>query len=378
MRKKDFLFLLFSFIVWRVILFAFLFLATRAVPLQRNFLGGGEANYLVSPWLWSWLNFDGEHYLTIAQIGYQPLTYFYFPIFPVVAKFVGGILGGGFINLAVGGLIVSNASFFIALIGLWKLVEKDFGVIVARLTILLMLFFPTSFYFGSYYTESIFLALTVWAFYFVRKDNWVYGGIAGSISTAARIIGVALAPAFLVEYWQGKKKNLLKLASILFVPAGIAVYMYYLGVKTGDPLNFLNTVSIFGGQRSSSFILLPQVFYRYFFKILPFVNYGYMPNFFTTYLELTTAVLFLGLAVLAFWKLRKSYAVYLALGYLIPTLSGSFSSLPRYVVVLFPAFILASLYVKNWPQVWKVVLFSVLFTGLGLATCLFVRGYWVS
>lgn len=378
MKKSDLLFILASFLIWRVMLFIFLLIAFKYLPLQNNFLGGGRQNYLASPWLWSWVNFDGEHYLSIAQMGYQPLTYFFFPIFPILCGFVGRMIGGNFASLAAGGLLVSNISFLVALIGVWKITEMDFGKRVARLAVLLLLFFPTSYYFGSYYTESVFLVLAVWAYYFIRKDKWIWGGVAGGISTAARIIGVALFPSFAWEFLKSKKKTFFKIVATFLVPAGILVYMYYLYVKTGDPLNFLNTVSIFGAQRSSNFVLLPQVFYRYFFKILPSLNYSYFPLVFTTYLELFSSIIFLTLSIFSFWKLRGGYAIYLLLGYLIPTLSGSFSSLPRYVLVLFPGFILMAIYLSKLSKFWKIVVFSVLFIGLGLATTLFLRGYWVS
>lgn len=378
MKKSDLLFIFMSFLIWRVTLFVFLFLATRYVPLQKDFLGGGMQNYLTNPWLWSWANFDGEHYLSIAQTGYHPLSYFFFPVFPIVCRFVAGLAGGGFAGLAASGLFVSNVSFFIALIGVWKIAEMEFDRKVAKYTVLLLLFFPTSYYFGSYYTESIFLAVAVWSFYLIRRKVWLYGAVAAAISTAVRIVGVALFPAFLAEFWQDKRKNVWKFLAICLVPAGLIIYMYYLKIKTGDPLIFLNTVSIFGQQRSSSFVLLPQVFYRYFFKIIPSLTYSYFPVVFTTYMEIITAIVFLAISIFAFWKIRLSMAVYLASGYLIPTLSGSFSSLPRYVLVLFPAFILCAVYLQKLPVAWRVLMFSILFIGLGLATMLFLRGYWVS
>ncbi|MGB6882196.1 MAG: hypothetical protein WBD86_02760, partial [Microgenomates group bacterium] len=80
LESKKFIFR--SFVFWRVLLFLFLFLAIGIVPLQQNFLGGGLSSYLRSPYLWAWGNFDGEHYLSIAFKGYQPLTYFFFPVYP--------------------------------------------------------------------------------------------------------------------------------------------------------------------------------------------------------------------------------------------------------------------------------------------------------
>ncbi len=378
MKKSDLLFIFSSFVIWRVALFVFLFIAIKYVPLQKNFLGGGMQNYLSNPWFWSWINFDGEHYLSIAQMGYQPLTYFFFPIFPVVSRFIGNLIGGGFFNLALAGLVVSNVSFFVALIGLWKLAKMEFDKTIANYTVLLLLLFPTSYYFGSYYTESIFLAVIVWSFYMIRKDKWMYAGTLGGISTAIRIIGVALLPSFAIEMWQRKRKNFLMFLGTILVPLGILIYMYYLNIKTGDPLNFLNTISIFGAQRSSTFIILPQVFYRYIFKIIPALNFQYFPSFFTTFLEIFSALSFLFLSILSFWKTRLSYAVYLSLGYIIPTMSGSFSSLPRYVLILFPAFILSAVYVRKLSRIWRALVFSILSVCLAVATMMFTRGYWVS
>lgn len=170
----------------------------------------------------------------------------------------------------------------------------------------------------------------------------------------------------------------LSILSLVFAPIGLFVYMLYLEKTTGDPLEFFHSIGIFGEQRSSSFILLPQVFYRYVFKILPAINYNYFPVVFTTWLEFMTGILFTLLSVLSFVRLRLSYAIYLAFGFLIPTLAGSFSSLPRYVLVLFPAYILMSMYLSKTSRSTKILTYIVLIVNLSIATALFTRGYWVS
>ena len=383
MNSKDIKFLVNVFLSWRVLLFVFLFLSIGTYALQMNFLGGGLTSYLKAPYLWSWINFDGEHYLAIAYRGYQPLTYFYFPLFPLITKFAGLTLGRSYTSLAISGLLVSNISLILALVGFWKLVLMDYKKGIAKVAIILLLLFPTSFYFGSFYTESTFLMLAVWSFYFARKKSWFLAGILGAFSTATRIVGLALVPALLLEAWLQKRKeerfNLLPAAfGILLVPLGLFLYMYFLKLTTGDALEFLHSVTIFGQQRSSSLILLPQVFYRYIFKILPNLNYDYFPVVFTTFLEFLVASVFSVLSVLSFFRLRLSYAVYLALGYLIPTFSGSFSSLPRYTLVLFPAFMLLSIYLSKAPRALQVISYSLLFICLAIATALFVRGYWVA
>ncbi|MBU0845989.1 hypothetical protein KKH23_02175 [Patescibacteria group bacterium] len=340
-------------------------------------------SYLKQPFLWAWGNFDGEHYLSIAYQGYQPLTYFFFPVYPLTIAFIAKFLGESFASLAVSGLLISNISFFVALVGLWKLIELDYKKDIARLTILLLLVFPTSFYFGSIYTESLFLALAVWSFYCARKRKWIAAGTLGVLLTATRVVGLAIVPVLLVEAYlqrkEKKKSNLYLVAlGILLSVFGIFAYMIYLNKVTGDPLEFFHNVSIFGQQRSSSLVLLPQVFYRYFFKILPNISYSYFPIVFVTYLEIVTALMFLVLTIASFFRLRLSYAFYLAVGYIIPTLSGSFSSFHRYVLILFPAFILSAIWLSKRKKWVKVIIFSILILGLLVATSLFTRGFWVA
>jgi Gpi18-like mannosyltransferase len=383
MKPESKKFLLKAFIFWRILLFALLFFAVGAVSLQQNFLGGDLAGYLKAPYLWAWANFDGEHYLSIAYQGYLPLTYFYFPAYPLITRFFANLFNQSFSSLAISGFLVSNISLFLALIGFWKIIRLDFQKNIAKLTIILLLVFPTSFYFGSLYTESLFLALVIWSFYFARKQKWLLAGILGAVLTATRVVGITLVPALIVEVWLQKRKNkkldlFWPIVGILLVPLGLFAYMYYLKVVTGDPLEFFHSVSIFGQQRSQNLILLPQVFYRYFFKVLPNLNYGYFPVVFTTFLEIVAAIVFLVLTIVSFFKLRLSYAFYLAAGYLIPTLSGSFSSLPRYVLVLFPGFILMAVWLSKKSRWLRTAFLLILFLALGIATALFVRGYWVA
>lgn len=380
MNRSESFFIFKLVVLWVIGLFLIVFLAVKFLPVQKDFLGGGLSNYLSNPYFWAWGNFDGEHYLAIAQNGYQPLTYFFFPVYPIAIKLVSFLFGKSLFNLQVSGIFVSLGSFILGLVGLYKLIRLDSKAGIAKLSVILLLIFPTSFFLVSVYTESLFFALTVWSFYFARKGKWHLAGILGAFSTATRIIGLAVVAGLVVEVFLSRKENKNILLPLLEVGAsilGIGFYMYFLWAKTGDPLNFLHTVGIFGAQRSDNFIMLPQVFYRYLFKVLPSINYAVLTSFFPPVLEFFTAVVFLGISILAFWKTRLSYAVYLALGYLIPTLSGSFSSLPRYVLILFPTFLILAEYVRGK----KVFLFAfglVSFILLAISFALFSRGYWIS
>lgn len=370
MSKKDLSFILYSFLSWRILLFVILFFAVKFVPLQQNFLGGGIQAYLKSPWLWSWANFDGEHYLSIAKDGYHLAEQAFFPLYPLLIK----LLGGGVWS----GLILSNTSFFLALVGLFKLLRIDYSDKVSKLAVMLLLLFPTSFYFGAVYTESIFLCFVVWSFYFYRKGNILLASFLGMFASATRVIGVVLLPIYLLELLKDKVRWNKKHLWLLLIPLGLVGYIFYLNRVYGDPLMFLHALPAFGEQRSSTPILLPQVIYRYIFKILPNLNYSYFAGTFTAIMEFVVGILFLIVSVISFFKLRLSYAMLLTLGYIIPTLSGSFSSLPRYVLILFPAFILFSVWLNKVPRIIRIICYTILFVSLIISLSLFSRGFWLA
>lgn len=374
-------FIVFAFLIWKLGLFLVLFLAARFVPLQTNFLGGGLAGYLANPNLWAWANFDGEHYLSIAQNGYGFGERAFFPLFPILIKYAGELIGGSLMSFNIAGNIVSNLSFLIGLTGLYKLVGMDHPNKISKLTVVVLLLFPTSFYFTAVYTESLFFALAVWSFWFARSKKWLPASLLGILLCATRFVGLIVLPALLVEWFvqnRAKKNFLGTFPSVLVaIPTGLLAYMYYLQRTTGDMFAFFTSLATFGEQRSSHLIILPQVFYRYIVKILPNLKITFFPVVFTTIFEFAVGILFLMVSTYSFFVQRFSYATFLFLGYLIPTFSGSLSSMPRYVIVLFPVYILLAKYLsKSKILLFAFCLLSVIL--LIISFSLFARGYWLA
>ena len=382
MNKKEITTIITLFIVWKLVELSFASLGKLLFPLQTDFLGGGLLNYLRQPFFWSAINFDGEHYLAIAREGYLPLTYFYFPLYPLIIRSFSLAIGGSYISYAVSGLFISNILLLVGLFGLYKLGQMFFDTRQVMLSIVLILVFPTAFFLGAYYNETLFFALAVWSFYFSLKRRWLFSFALCGMATATRLVGVALAISLIYEYLIENKKKIITLTSFLYsaLPVfGIVCYSTYLQISTGDFLAFIHNIEIFGGQRTSKIVLLPQVFYRYFFKIIPAVNYSYFPQVYVTFLELAVALLFLLAGYFVYKKMKMSFFIFYILAYLIPTFSGSFSSLPRYVLVIFPVFLVAGYYismVRN--KSIRYLIFSLLLLSNFLAQALFVRGYFVS
>ena len=338
------------------------------------------------PLVWTWGGFDGVHYLTIAENGYVAgHTQAFFPVFSQLIRLVKGFLG---VNILESGLIVANAASLLAVLVFWRLLRLDYSQTLSRRILWLFLLFPTSFYLVSVYSEGLFLALVFLSFLAARKGNWLVAGLVGAVASATRPVGVFLFPALLVEFWEQKKikneklktkKFLMRDAAdfmaICLVPLGLGVYMIYLQQHFGDALMFLHSQPAFGADRSDRIVLLYQVLWRYI-KMLMTVQLGSL-LYFRVLQELVSSLVFLILAVVSFKKVRLSYAVFAILSFITPTLTGTFSSMPRYVLVMFPAFIVLGKWFENRDRLWRFWIgLSVIL--LIIDVSLFLTGRWVA
>lgn len=385
------IFLLFS--VWRITLFAIAYLAIVLIPKW-----GGRYPYWdtvlditrLPSWVWSFGGFDGVHYLRIAQDWYSSAnSQAFFPLYPLLIKFFNVLPKNSALDLRVfvdpsyfhTGLILSNVFFFFAILYFYKLLRRDFNKKVSFWSVILLLLFPTSFFFGAIYSESLFLLLTVASIYYARKRNFLLAGILAGLASATRILGLALLPLIFVEFYlylkSGKKIAIVeKIKSILgmiVAPAGAVLYMIYLKITAGNYLYFLAVQPGFGAERSAQpFILLPQVIYRYL-KIFLTV-YPISIEYLNAVLEFVFALVPILLLVLFWKKMRLSYWLFTLVVLILPTLTGTFSSMPRYALMGFLLF--------PWiaSRLGKYFVFvSIILGFLGaILVALFTRGYWVA
>lgn len=379
--KSDIFKILALFLIWRVILILVYFFSIKFIPLAYidRFLGGGPINYQLLPQLFSWANFDGEHYLSIAIFGYKGLEQAFFPVFPMLISFLAKPFSTDLLSALIYstffGLLISNISFFLSLLFLYKLIILDFSKKIAFLTIIILLVFPTSFYFGSLYNESLFLILSLGSFYFARKKRFFLSMCFGIISSATRIFGLLLLPTLLIEVYQ-KKEKFSSWLWILLIPAGLVIYMLYQYLTVGDPLAFYKLQKLVGEQHQSGITLLPQVYFRYIkmFLTVDIQN----PIYQTIIFEFLVGILFFILPIIGYFKkVRLSYLFYAMAGFLLPTIQGSFSSVPRYVIVFFPSFIVLALIVESLPKFLRIFVLTISALLLMMETALFLRGYWV-
>lgn len=368
--------------MWRIGLLGVITVSVLLLPLGNSdrFLGGGPKNYTNLPIIFSWANFDGEHFLSIAVFGYNERQQAFFPVYPgLIAIISYPFRTDLFSSLLFGtlaGIGVSAISFFFALYFLFKLIRIDYSEKISWWVIYLILIFPTSFFFGAVYSEALFLLEVILSFYFARNKRWGLAAIFGVLASATRVFGVILLPALLIELYtqKGKVRDLIK---ILCIPIGLIIYMIYQKINSGDPFAFYNLQFTIGEQRQSQIILLPQVIYRYFKMILTVDITN--PIYQTILLEFISGIVFILLPIIGYFKkVRYSYLVYSIIGVLLSPLQGSFSSVPRYVIVLFPAFIVLSLLISSQTKLIRIAVILILIIFLIFESSLFFRGYWVA
>jgi len=380
--RKEVIKIIGLFLAWKLLLIVSLAIAINLMPLgyKDRYLGGGLSNYTVAPNVYSWANFDGEHYLSIAIIGYKGLEQAFFPVYPLLVAFLAHPFFYDFYSALLYstliGILISNLSLLLALVILFDLLRIDYSKRISFLTLVLILVFPTSFFLGAVYSESIFLLISVASFYSARKGHWLIASLLGALASATRIFGILLLPAFILEAIQ-QKAPLRNWFWIMLIPLGLLSYMYYQWISVGDPFAFYHLQKIVGEQHQSGVTTLPQVYFRYT-KMLLSVDPG-NPIFQTIALEFFVGVLFFALPIYGYFqKMRWSYIFFALTGFLAPTIQGSFSSVPRYVIVFFPSFLALAIWLDSKSKLIKgtIILLSIL--GLLVESILFLRGYWVS
>lgn len=363
------------FLIWRIVIFMVGYFASLRFPdnLDVPFHQG------VWPILSIWSVYDVDWYTTIAEFGYliNPHTYVFFPLYPMLVRIFSHLQ----INFDLSAMLVSNIFLFLSLIFFYKLVRLDYSEELSWRTIIYLLLFPTAFYLGVGYTESLYLFLVLASFYFARQNKWILAGIMAGFLSATRLVGVIMFVVLIVEYLEQIKWNLkkikLNILAILLAPIGLITYMYLLYNRLQDPLKFLSAYENSDWDRSP---LNLQVFKTIVDNIKEIVNFSKILNLDFTYyyaiIDTLPLLLFIGLGVWILIKVRKSYATFIFLSLLPPLLSGSLTSINRFLLVLFPAFIVLAIIGENKYINWLIVVFSSLM--LGAFVSAFVNGWWVA
>lgn len=374
-RLFQFKYILLFLILFRFLDFLISYLSTKFIPYLGFFpLKNDLFSYDLPHFISSFGNFDGIHYILIAKYGYSMYEQAFFPLYPVLIRLFSFITH----NEVFSGILISNLCLLVAIYFLPKLLREikipDKNIFW---TLIFLLLFPTSFFLNSLYTESLFLMLFVLSLYFYLKKRYFLSSIFSIFLSLTKFMGVFISVIYL-SIIKGEK-NVIKLAPILASFLGLFLYSFYLFRTTGDPFFFLNSQPFFGGNRSTSLIFFPQVVFRYL-KILFSQEFNF--QYFVAFMELIFfVVILITLLIFTFYSMKKKNRVLIAvnlfslINLLVPTLTGTFQSLPRYALISLGFFIALS-YIQNNFIKTLILLIFILFHVILLS--FFAQGYFIS
>jgi len=330
---------------------------------------------------------DGQHYLFLADRGYSSsgISSTFYPLFPLLISLFNSL----FNNILFSGLFVSNVLSFLGGVIFYMFVKKLFNKKTAFLSLIILLSFPTAFYFNVVYSESLFFFLSVAFFYFLYKKKLFTASIFAFFLPMTRGVGILILVPFIIfmitNFKNYKKisiptfnkpiniyfaKELFFLLSPLF---GILIYFIFMKASTGDLFSAFESQEAFVGVYSLNSVFNPKQFMD-----LLFFEKVSLHGFSNSTLYRISFMLYLISLPLVYKKTDKTLFSFVLVMGLTPLL-GSFIGYLRYLLVIFPIFIALSRFFDTkkgryllYPYISLSISLMVLFS------IMHVLNYWVS
>lgn len=343
------------FIIWFISVLLIAFFSFSSIPNSGKFTD----NFFESL-----ANWDGGHYLGIAEAGYsEKYQYAFFPLYPLAIRALNSVTENSLLSV----ILIGVSATFLGLHLLFRLIAYDFDKKIAEKTLIFFLLFPTSFFLLTAYTEGLFFFLSVSAFYFLRQNKLSISISAAALASATRLVGLAVVAAILIEIISKQGFNR-RNWYIIFAPLGFIIYCIFLYTQTGDPFYFITAENHW--QRS---LAVPGIG---FWEALKNAAAGkFIISNYNILLDLIFAIFGIGFAIRSVRFLPPSLSIYSLLSVAFPLFTPTLLSIPRFLLPIFPIFILMA-FIKNR---YVLFLFQILSTGLlAIFTALFISGYWVS
>ncbi|MGQ4334105.1 hypothetical protein [Streptomyces hayashii] len=225
----------------------FMYLLDSAGDFRRRhprFGGGAHAWDVLASW-------DGWWYQQVAAHGYTPAlipdpngtalitlqgnSAAFFPLYPATMRLVSDCTGLG---LYGSGMLVSVLASFVAALGIHAVTARFGGRRAGLAAAGLWAVWPGSGTEWSGYSESLYVALAVWACHCVMSDRWLTAGVLTFAAGLSRPTAVALIAALTVAALLALHRRRDDLArpwtAILIAPLGLVGYLLWVGDQMGD------------------------------------------------------------------------------------------------------------------------------------------------
>lgn len=302
-----------------------------------------------------WGAWDTGWYVDLALHGYQQTVgrdgqanWAFFPAYPALARTISYLTG---VSVFEAMLVVSNTSFFAALILIHRLACAEFDKRTADVTVTLLCVAPGSYIFSSAYTESLFLLCLTGSFALIRSRKWLAAGIVAAAAVLTRNVGAGLLLAFgwavltrFATLMKAGEKPMFTVPELARIAGGILapivavlLLMLYLHARTGDALAFVHVQKGWGRSFGNPFAdLLAGLVYPAKLQPSDLVNF-------------VAAWLAIGLLIVLIF-LRRPLLLLLALFLTMVPLAAGIASFARYALVILPLWLVAADYLGKRPK----------------------------
>jgi hypothetical protein len=311
---------------------------------------------------------DVNHYLTLSKVGYQkdsPSCAFY-PLWPAIIHLATFMTFG---HALLASLVLANALSLVAFWLFYRLVEQNYGPVLARDALILMVAFPGALFFSIPYTESLFLVLVLIFFHGLRSERYLVSCVAVFLMPLAKAVGVFVVLPLAWHLYERRKHW--KHGLMLLVPlAGYATYFGIMRASTGNPFE--------GFDAQRSYPNSPSI--RNIFDLAgfttAFLNVNSLDGMMDSALDRGFFIMLLILLPLIF-RLNKTWFFYVLAAGVVPAASSWFMSYRRYIMICFPVFIILAQGLQRLKSRWLFWYYVLMLVALQIwAVIHFANGAW--
>jgi 4-amino-4-deoxy-L-arabinose transferase-like glycosyltransferase len=327
-----------------------------------------------------WARADAGWFVSIAEHGYQKNGgEVFYPLYPLGVGLLGRAFGGYYV---FAGIVISLACCAGAFVLLYRLALPRLGADGARRALLYLALFPMSLFLQAVYSESLYLVCALGAFALAERRNWLGAGVATGLAILTRFAGVALLPPMLLLAWRSPERRR-ALLSLLSAPALAALYPLWLELKLRAIFSAFSNEAGWGRHLSPAGPLggLWHGLRAAWTGAVQIATGDSRMQAGAHNLEyLGFLVLFLWLGVEAWRRLGAPYGLFvlgsLAIPLSAPTVGYPLLSMPRFCLVLFPAFLALAAIANTERRNRAILVISSFF--LAVAVVEWSVGQWVS
>ena len=305
---------------------------------------------------------DGDWYASIVTNGYDDVLIEgirFFPGYIFAGRFFNSFIPG---SAAVSLILIANIASLITLMAIKKLVLIEKGSEeLAKRSVWLLSVFPSAFVLTWAYAESLFLALSIFCFVALRKEQWKIVIFCSFAAALVRPTGLLLTIPIFCAIWESWKINQRKMSfqsivALISGPVGSGIYILWASLHFDELFAPIKAQESFRGS-----------FVDPFSRVIKGVSRVLTGASATETLHIISALLLLFLLVKLFkdWPLRyglfSSSCMVVALG------AENINSLERYALNGFPV-ILSVLLLVSQPRLRLAVPFVSAFCMVSLCT----------